>query len=516
MKIFTKLILTLLFISLLLLSVIYIAVQWSFDRGMLDYINKKELASLQLLSDNLASFYQQEQRWTTLIASKNDKRRPRHKRPNRFSPPPHLAKNDQFRPSLTWRQLLEFSRNGIKLPADVRQYLADNSDFIPNHNRPPPRSTSPLHSRPQDHQPRPPQEQGILLPSLLDADKNLILGRINKNFSLQAIRLNDDIIGYLALPPKTQLTNEFDLAFLAQIKANLLYIVLGLFLIIIVISVPLSRHFVRPIKRIEHAMRSLNNGNFKVKTDVSGNDELASLSLHFNDLAKTLEQNESSRNTWLANISHELRTPIAIIKGEIEAIEDGIRPLDLTSLSSLNDEVNHLHKLVNDLSALSNAEIGAMRYQKEPLNLADIVKHNLLRHQQQANELSITINQQLSKSNVTIWADETRINQLIDNIINNSFKYTQTPGTIHLSLTKEASQAVLTISDSFPSVPDIALPKLFDHLYRVESSRNRKTGGSGLGLALCKKIMSAHQGSITASHAKHGGLEISCRFPLIT
>ena len=514
MKIFTKLILTLLFISLLLLSIIYIAVQWSFDRGMLDYINKKELASLQLLSDNLATFYQQEQRWTTLVAASNNSRRPPPRKHERFSPPP--AQNDQFRPNQTWRKLLKLSHDGVKLPTDVRQYLAANDEFMPNHNRPPPRSNFQRRSRPEDRQPRPPQNQGTLHPSLLDADKQLILGRINQKFSLQAIHLKGDLIGYLALPPKTKLTDEFDLAFLAQIKANLLYIVLGLFLIIILVAVPLSRHFVRPIKRLEHAMRSLNNGDFKVKTDVVGNDELASLSLHFNDLAKTLEQNESSRNTWLANISHELRTPIAIIKGEIEAIEDGIRPLDLKSLSSLNDEVNHLHKLVNDLSALSNAEIGAMRYQKDQLNLAEIVRHNLLRHQQQANELSITINQQLIKSDVIIWADETRINQLIDNLINNSFKYTQTPGTIHLSLTKEASQAVLTISDSFPSVPDNSLAKLFDHLYRVESSRNRKTGGSGLGLALCKKIMSAHQGTIKASHAKQGGLKISCTFPLIT
>ncbi|PKH87042.1 ATP-binding protein [Colwellia sp. Bg11-28] len=514
MKIFTKLILTLLFISLLLLSIIYIAVQWSFDRGMLDYVNKKELASLQLLSNNLATFYQQEQRWTTLVAASNNNRRPPPRKHERFSSPP--VQNDQFRPSQTWRKLLKLSHDGVKLPTDVRQYLAANDDFMPKHNRPPPRSNFQRSSRPEDRQPRPPQNQGALHPSLLDADKQLILGRMTPDFSLQAIHLNGDLIGYLALPPKTKLTDEFDLAFLAQINANLLYIVLGLFLIIIVIAVPLSRHFVRPIKRLEQAMRSLNNGNFKVKTDVIGNDELASLSRHFNDLAKTLEQNESSRNTWLANISHELRTPIAIIKGEIEAIEDGIRPLDLKSLSSLNDEVNHLHKLVNDLSALSNAEIGAMRYQKEQLNLADIVKHNLLRHQQQASELNITISQQLISSDVIIWADETRINQLIDNLINNSVKYTQTPGTIHLSLTKEASQAVLTISDSFPSVPDNSLPKLFDHLYRVESSRNRKTGGSGLGLALCKKIMSAHQGSIKASHAKQGGLEISCTFPLIT
>ena len=516
MKIFTKLILTLLFISLLLLSIIYIAVQWSFDRGMLDYINKKELASLQLLSNNLTTFYQQEQEWTKLVASKKDDRHTPRKRPERFSPPAFPTQNDQYKPSQTWRQLIKFSHDGVTLPADIRQYLAVNGDFIPHPERPPPRSKLQRRSRPGERQPRPPKDQGTLRPSLLDADKKLLLGRMSPDFRLQAIHLKGELIGYLALPPKTQLTDEFDLAFLAQIKANLLYIIIGLFLIIIMISIPLSRHFVRPIKRLEHAMRSLNNGDFNAKTDVVGNDELASLSLHFNDLAKTLEQNESSRNTWLANISHELRTPIAIIKGEIEAIEDGIRPLDLKSLSSLNDEVNHLHKLVNDLSALSNAEIGAMRYQKDQLNLAEIVRHNLLRHQQQANELSITINQQLIKSDVIIWADETRINQLIDNLINNSFKYTQTPGTIHLSLTKEASQAVLTISDSFPSVPDNSLAKLFDHLYRVESSRNRKTGGSGLGLALCKKIMSAHQGTIKASHAKQGGLKISCTFPLIT
>ncbi|KGJ86607.1 integral membrane sensor signal transduction histidine kinase [Colwellia psychrerythraea] len=516
MKIFTKLILTLLFISLLLLSLIYIAVQWSFDRGMLDYINKKELASLQLLSNNLATFYQQEQRWTSLVESTHESRRPPHKRPNRLSPPPFPAKSVQFRPSQTWHQLLKFSHDGITLPTDAEQYLANHGDFIRNHDRPPYRKKRPLRSRTEEHQPRPAQNQNTLHPSLLDAEKKLILGRLTADFSLQAINLNGELIGYLALPPKTQLTDEFDLAFLAQIKANLLYIVLGLFLIIVIIAVPLSRHFVTPIKRLEHAMRALNNGDFNVKTDVVGKDELASLSLHFNDLAKTLEQNESSRNTWLANISHELRTPIAIIKGEIEAIEDGIRPLDLKSLSSLNDEVNHLHKLVNDLSTLSNAEIGAMRYQKDQLNLADIIEHNLLRHHQHANDTSIIINQQITKGDVIIWADETRVNQLIDNLINNSLKYTQAPGTIYLSLSKEASYAILTICDSAPSVPDNSLPKLFDHLYRVESSRNRKTGGSGLGLALCKKIMSAHQGTITASHAKYGGLEVTCTFPLIT
>jgi two-component system sensor histidine kinase BaeS len=516
MKIFTKLILTLLFTSLLLLSIIYIAVQWSFDRGMLEYVNKKELASLQLLSDNLVRFYQQEQRWTTLVAKNTSERRHPIQRQGRHPLAQSIRKSDQFRPSQTWHQLLKLSHEGIELPNDVRQYLASNDSFIPEHNRPPPRSNPQRHSRQETQQPRPPQHQGELRLSLLDANKRLVLGKINSKFGLQAITLDGDIIGYLALPPKTQLTDEFDLAFLAQLKAKLLYIVLALFLIIIVISVPLSRHFVRPIKRLEYAMRALNNGDFTAKTDIVGKDELASLSLHFNDLAKKLADNENSRNAWLANISHELRTPIAIIKGEVEAIQDGIRPLNFDSLSSLNDEVEHLHTLVNDLSALSNAEIGAMRYQKERLNLAELVKQNLNRHQKKASELSLIINQQVPNTEVMIWADETRINQLIDNLINNSLKYTQAPGTIELSLSKEGSQAVLTISDSFPSVPDESLLKLFDHLYRVESSRNRKTGGSGLGLALCKKIISAHQGTIKAVHASQGGLNVSCTFPLLT
>jgi len=515
MKIFTKLILILLFTSLSLLTVIYYAVQWSFDRGMLEYVNKKELASLQLLSKNLAQYYQQAQSWDSLVMTNSVKRFPPRKPQERtFSPP--QEKRGKFRPSKKWHQIVEFSGDGIELPDDVEQYLQSHDDFRPKRNRPLAFPASQRRPRPIEPQQRPAQNDGELHPSLLNAEKHRVLGLINDDFNLQAIHLNGVIIGYLALPPKTQLTDTFDLAFIKQINENLFYLVLGLFIVIIIIAVPMSRHFVMPIKRLEHAMRSLNNGDFKVKINVVGKDELSSLSLNFNDLAKTLEQNESSRNTWLANISHELRTPIAIIKGEIEAIQDGIRPLDFNSLSSLNEEVNHLHKLVNDLSTLSNAEIGAMRYQKQPLNLAEVIEHNLSRHEHKANELKLSINQHIAITDSTIWADETRINQLIDNLVNNSFKYTKSPGAINISLTKTTSQVILTISDSLPSVPDDSLPKLFEHLYRTESSRNRKTGGSGLGLALCKKIMSAHQGTIQANHAELGGLEVRCTFPLIT
>jgi two-component system, OmpR family, sensor histidine kinase BaeS len=174
-----------------------------------------------------------------------------------------------------------------------------------------------------------------------------------------------------------------------------------------------------------------------------------------------------------------------------------------------------LQKLIDDISTLSNAEIGAMRYQKHNINFSALLGSNLSRHQVQAKKLNMQLSVNITAKNITIWADETRINQLLDNIINNCFKYTKAPGNITVSLRKEKNNAILTIDDSSPSVPSADLPKLFDHLYRVESSRNRKTGGSGIGLSLCKNITTAHQGTISASNSSHGGLSICCTLPLV-
>jgi two-component system sensor histidine kinase BaeS len=355
----------------------------------------------------------------------------------------------------------------------------------------------------------------MLLPSLLDSNKNLVIGRFNKNASLKAITLKGNIIGYIALSPKEHLTDAFDLSFIKQSQQDLVFTFLTLFVLLAIIAVLLSRHFVTPIKYLERQIRQLNNGDYQVTIDVKGKDELAYLSLHFNDLAKTLEQNKNSRNTWLANISHELRTPVAILKAEIEAMQDGIRTLNIEALTSLAEEINHLQKLIDDLSTLSNAEIGAMHYQKEKIDFWALLDTNLARHQVRAKTLNISLTFTPDTKSIYIWADETRINQLIDNMINNCFKYTQAPGNIIISLQQVNNSAVLTIDDSYPSVPKEALDKLFDHLYRVESSRNRKTGGSGIGLALCKSIVDAHQGKISADNSVHGGLSICCTLPLI-
>lgn len=539
MKILTKLILALLLTSFLILSLLFAVMQWSFDRGMLDYVNQKQLASLQLFSENLARFYHQEQTWEALLAKNN--RRPKGRLPihssdseNLSEPRAHLKKpRPKPRPgeperkgtpvSVTWLQILKLSEQGVQLPDDVASYLRANKSSI-KINSPRPRRDEnsgfgppmPPPPRPNSNFSGPPEGNNAgLKPTLLDLDKNILIGRFNENFSVKNIEVDGRIVGYLALPPTENLSDAFDVAFIAETQKNLLYIFAVLFALIIIIAVPFSRHFIMPIKRLERSMRLLNKGDFKVKLNVKGKDELASLSLNFNDLAETLAQNSTSRKRWLADISHELRTPIAIIKGEIEAIEDGIRAFDQQSLTSLSEEVSHLQKLVNDLTELSNAEIGAISYDKANHDLTALLKQNILRHHNKAEGAGLSLLTETKDKKLIIWADDTRINQLLDNIINNSIKYTDGPGEILITLTKKQNMAIITIDDTLPSVPKESINKLFEHLYRVESSRNRKTGGSGLGLALCKNIVQAHHGEITASISPKGGLRIDCSLPLV-
>jgi len=537
MKIFTKLILALMVTSLLILTIIFTVVQWSFDRGMLNYVNQKQLDNLQLFSENLSNYYQKQGNWHSLLTASNlQKSRPA---PN-HSPRAKKPKNDKHfkrkpedrkpppQDSL-WLTILRLSEQGESLPDDIDTYLDaylsntiknnfDKNAYGPprprrenNRDFPPPRKGD------QRSKKEPPTEFGHdgAKPALLDKNKALVIGHYRDDFSLKAIKLNNQVIGYLALPPAKHLTDTFDLAFAKQMQQNLLYTFLVFFILIILIALPLSRHFVLPIKRLERAMRLLNKGDFKVNLKVSGKDELASLSRNFNDLAQTLSQNEDSRNRWLANISHELRTPIAIIKSEIEAIEDGIRAFNLKSLHSLSEEVLHLQKLVADLTELTNAEIGALRYQKERINVSELIEQNINRHQHKASEIGLSISCKVENRALYIWADETRVNQLLDNIVNNSIKYTQAPGVISVNLSQKSASAMIIIDDTLPGVPSESLDKLFEHLYRVDSSRNRKTGGSGLGLSLCKSIVLAHQGSITASESSSGGLRICCTLPLV-
>jgi two-component system sensor histidine kinase BaeS len=273
----------------------------------------------------------------------------------------------------------------------------------------------------------------------------------------------------------------------------------------------LARNVSRPVGALGETLTHLSEGDFAVRAGDVGGDEIARLAANVNRLAATLEQNRTARRRWMADIAHELRTPVAVLKGEIEALSDGVRPADERMATSLAEEVDHLTALIDDLQTLALSDAGALNIRKEPLDLAELVSQTAGLFRERLAERRIVLDMDIP-SNLVVAGDAQRIRQLLHNLFENATRYVEDAGRIRLCL-QATGGAELVLEDSGPGVGDDQLQRLFERFYRAEGSRSRVTGGSGLGLAICRNIAEAHGGAIEASHSELGGLKIRVRFP---
>jgi two-component system sensor histidine kinase BaeS len=276
-------------------------------------------------------------------------------------------------------------------------------------------------------------------------------------------------------------------------------------------SLILARQIVQPLRRIARGTKALVSGRYDLTLPVGG-DELGDLAQDFNLLARTLQRNEDARRHWIADISHELRTPLAVLRGEIEALQDGLRPLAPAGIASLHTEVLSLSKLVDDLFELSLSDLGALNYRRDRMDLAMTVVDAVESFRTRFEGKDIRLNSDIA-GEVTIYGDRRRLGQLFGNLLENSYRHTDEGGRCEIRLETSANAVVATIEDSAPGVPPSDLDKLFERLFRVDSSRSREHGGAGLGLAICKNIVEAHNGAISASASNLGGLRLRIEFP---
>jgi two-component system sensor histidine kinase BaeS len=234
----------------------------------------------------------------------------------------------------------------------------------------------------------------------------------------------------------------------------------------------------------------------------------------FNTMAQTLENYERMRRQWISDIVHELRTPLSILRGEIEALKDGVREPNRDTLNSLVAETRHLSKIVDDLHELSAADTGVLLIKKVPIDPAAVLKKALENFKQGFAENRIKIENNLENHRpITIMSDADRLRQLFSNLVENTLRYTDAPGILKIEQAYTAKGLILFFEDSGPGVPEDALARLFDRLYRVDRSRSRAHGGSGLGLSICKSIVNALGGDIRATKGNLGGLRIEIEFP---
>lgn len=276
----------------------------------------------------------------------------------------------------------------------------------------------------------------------------------------------------------------------------------------------ISALVLRPIRRLSAGTAALARREFATRLEAADSDELGRLAQDFNALAAALERYDRNQRQWLADVAHELRTPLAVLRGELEAMIDGVRPAGPAQLRSMQQEVERLGGLIDDLHLLSLAESGGLRLTCEPCDLNALVLAAAARFERPLREAGFALVLQLDGADPGVSVDAQRMDQVLGNLLGNTLRHARAPGPARITTARTPGGTVrLCVCDGGPGVPEDALPRLFERLYRVESARSRDAGGTGLGLAICRSIVEAHGGRIEALRSAEGGLCIRIDLP---
>jgi two-component system sensor histidine kinase BaeS len=322
-------------------------------------------------------------------------------------------------------------------------------------------------------------------------------------------------VGWMTLSPVEQLSNLAETRF--ERNQRTLTFAIGLLAIAAatLIALWLSNAFIRPIRRIADTTNKLAAGDYAARVATGPQDEIGQLGRDVNHLALALERTESMRRHYMADISHELRTPLAVLRAELEALYDGVRTTSRESLASLLSEVTTLSKLVNDVHELAIADVGALSYRKDKVDAREILQSCVAAFHERFEQQHLKTLLEPATEPLPVLGDESRLQQLFNNLLENAARYTDAGGTISIACRHDSINVHVRLEDSAPGVTDELLPHLFERFFRADASRSRKTGGSGLGMAICRSIVEAHGGQIRADHSNLGGLRIEITLPLI-
>ncbi len=476
MSLLTKFFLSFLAAGVVLVGILISTMQFYAFKNFSDYVTQSEYQQLDTLVPILTSEYR---------TNKNDWSFLRH--------------NHSKWVSIFEEAGLVFPPKPSRLPQGLNQAFLNppKSPLIAGHHRPP-------RPRPGDLGPR------ILL---FDKNKQLVMGSTSKVPNLlKPIPETGPPIGYLGFEKAPKLSHPLDIQFLKQQKKGVFIAGACFLLCSVLISFLMARHLLSPIRKLSKATQALSRRQFNTRIQVRSGDELGVLAQDFNHLTATLEAYEIRQNNWLSDISHELRTPLSILQGELEAIQDGVRKVDKTTVNTLHSQVTHLIRLVSDLHDLSIAEANEIAMNKTLQNIPALLASTLDQFTDRFKKRKIQISTDIG-SNIEIFADKDRLLQVFINILENSLVYTQSPGKIKITTKRDKKSVLILFEDSAPGVSAQVQPRLFDRLFRADKSRNRKMGGSGLGLSICKHIVEAHQGKIHAKDSSLGGLGIEIILP---
>ena len=339
-------------------------------------------------------------------------------------------------------------------------------------------------------------------------------GAISAKVLVQKIVVDGKIIAFAKLLPRRRVPGNVDANFLKSQYQNSAMVIFLLLFLAVVPAYLIARFGVNRLAELRHTANEIAQGNLTARVAVRGDDELSAMGLHINSMAESLSNLDNSRRRWLAEISHELRTPLTVLVGELDALKDGVRPVNVVAINSLSDEAQRLRRIVDDLHQLAVADMQGTLCEFETCDAVEIICRlsNRFESKFRSAGLDLAVNYQEQSEMHVVW-DSERIGQLLANILTNSLRYTTAPGKTSISLTSTPTEVSIQIDDSAPTVSSENLGRLFQPLFRAEQSRDRASGGSGLGLSVSEAIVNSHRGSISVAKSELGGLCVTVILP---
>jgi signal transduction histidine kinase len=276
----------------------------------------------------------------------------------------------------------------------------------------------------------------------------------------------------------------------------------------------LSRRILAPVKALINATRQFGRGNFSHRVDYKDRGELGELASSFNSMAGNLERTERLRRNMVADVAHELRTPLSNLKGYLEAINDGVIKPDKSTIKSLNEEAASLSRLVTDLQELSLADAGELKMTFQSADIKNLIQETLNVLQAKANAKGLELLADLPDELPVLNIDAHRIKQVLFNLLDNAIAHTGKGGTVMVKALEKNNTISISVSDTGRGIPPEELPMIFERFYRVDKSRTRTTGGSGLGLTIAKRLVEAHSGKISVDSQPGKGSIFTFTLPI--
>ncbi len=303
---------------------------------------------------------------------------------------------------------------------------------------------------------------------------------------------------------------------LDRVESNLTVLFLIVAVIAVIVSVAISRLLTKPINALTRTIQKMGHGDLSVRANVKGTGELRTLAESYNAMAEQIEALDRSRNQFVSNASHELKTPLTTMKILLEnVLYQPDMPLDMRSefLGDMNHEIDRLSNVVGDLLTLTQMDSHRLEIKKSRMNFSETVRETIHLLIPQADKRGQDLNVRISP-NIVLTGDRSKLEQVVYNLTENALKYTPDGGHIEVMLQARNHNAILTVQDNGIGIPPEDQAHIFERFYRVDKARSRDTGGTGLGLSIVRQLVQMHGGEVTVSSKPGEGSLFTVRLPI--